>query len=83
METPYYRIRVDELNNGNKMYTPERAVLEVTRGWFRRERIYWEPLTLRNCETEEAAMEYIRIAKKLDEQRQARQVTSTTFKIIE
>ncbi len=82
MSNTYYRIRVNELNNGDKMYVPERSVLEVNRGWFQRQRIYWEPLTYKDCETEEDAMAYIQAAKDSDERKHARQVKSTTFKEI-
>ena len=37
----YYRIQIDELQNGEKRYIPQKAELRISRSWIQRQEIRW------------------------------------------
>lgn len=78
-----YRIRIDELNNGQKHYTPEKAYLETTRGWIQHQRIRWEVLTGASYFTEDAALDVIQTDKNNELRKRGNTVKSTTYKTID
>jgi hypothetical protein len=75
----YYRLRIEELGNGDKQYYIEKAVLIITRGWIQQQRIEWKdyagPFTL-----EETAMTALTNIKAEDAKREGKQVVKTTYK---
>jgi len=75
----YYRLRIEELGNGDKRYYIEKAVLVITRGWIQQQRIEWKdyagPFTL-----EETAMTALANIKEEDAAREAKRVVKTTYK---
>jgi hypothetical protein len=75
-----YRLRIDELNNGTKKYYIQKMYLRITKGWIQRQEIVWEDYHLRPYVTEELALEAIKLLKEDDEEREGKQVKSTTYK---
>jgi hypothetical protein len=80
-----YRLRIDELHNGTKKYYVQKMYLRIIKGWdpigwTQRQEIVWEDFQLRPYSTEEAAMEVIKLLKEDDEEREGKQVKSTTYK---
>lgn len=75
-----YRLRIDELNNGTKKYYIQKMYLRITKGWIKRQEIVWEDFHRNPYSTEEAAMETIKLLKEDDEEREGKQVKSTTYK---
>ncbi len=75
----YYRLRIEELGNGDTQYYIEKAVLVITRGWIQQQRIEWKdyagPFTL-----EETAMTALANIKEEDAAREAKRVVKTTYK---
>ena len=37
----YYRIQIDELQNGEKRYIPQKGELRISRSWIQRQEIKW------------------------------------------
>ena len=74
-----YRLRIEELGNGNKKYYIQLAVLVTTRGWIQRQRIVWKDYTgAFSCE--ETAMTALANIKAEDAKRVGQQVVKTTYK---
>jgi hypothetical protein len=75
----YYRLRIEELGNGDKQYYVEKAILVITRGWIQQQRIEWKDyagaFTL-----EETAMTALANIKEEDAKREGKQVVKTTYK---
>ena len=78
-----YRIKIEELNNGETRYTPEKAYLETTRGWIQRQRIRWEKITGVTYLDEEGALKAIEIDKNIELRKLGNKVKSTTYKPID
>jgi hypothetical protein len=78
-----YRIKIEELNNGETRYTPEKAYLEITRGWIQHQRIRWEPLNGASYFTEAKAMDAIQTDKNIELRKLGNKVKSTTYKPID
>jgi hypothetical protein len=74
-----YRLRIEELGNGNKKYYIEKAVLITTRSWIQQQRIEWKEYTgAFSCE--ETAMTALANIKSEDAKRVGSQVVKTTYK---
>jgi hypothetical protein len=77
----YYRLRIEELGNGDKQYYIEKAMLVITKGWIQRQHIEWKDyagaFTL-----EETAMTALANIKAEDAKREGKQVVKTTYKDI-
>jgi len=78
-----YRIRIDELNNGEKRYVAQVMKMEINGGWIKRPRIVWENINNILYLTEEGALSAIEIDKDLESQKIKNSVKSTTFKMVE
>jgi hypothetical protein len=75
----YYRLRIEELSNGDKKYYIEKAVLITTRGWIQQQRIEWKEYT-GAFSSEETAMTALANIKAEDVAREAKRVVKTTYK---
>ena len=74
-----YRLRIEELGNGNKKYYIQKAVLVTTRGWIQRQRIVWKDYTgAFSCE--ETVMAALANIKAMDAEMEGKQVVKTTYK---
>ena len=78
-----YRIKIEELKNGEKKYMPQKGYLHVSSGWIKRQEIRWENMFHGFFSTEELALEKIELAKKHEEEIKGKEVKSTTYKIVE
>ena len=74
-----YRLRIEELSNGDHRYYIEKAVLVITKGWIQRQHIEWKdyagPFSL-----ETTAMTALANIKAEDAKRVSQQVVKTTYK---
>ena len=88
-----YRVKIEELNDGTKMYTPQVAKLIIKKGWIQRQRIEWYNIissgyygyqsssSLKEYHnTEEKALQEIEGYKRQVEKDYDKQVKSTTYK---
>ena len=91
----YYRIKIVELNDGTKMYIPQVSKLITKKGWIQRQRLEWYNIISSNYSgygssstlkeshnTEEKALQEIEGYKRQVEKDYAKQIKSTTYKII-
>ncbi len=39
-----YRIKIEERNNGEKRYIPQKGYLHISGGWIKRQEIRWDNL---------------------------------------
>ncbi len=76
-----YRLKIEELRNGDKRYYIEKAVLIITRGLFQimKQRIEWQQYT-GAFTLEETAMTALARIKEEDVRREAKRVVKTTYK---
>jgi len=92
----FYRIKIEEKNNGEKGYTPQTCKVEVFGGWIKRQSIVWYNIihTHGNTfglsqkvgtsyKTEESALKVIEDYKNKDVIEEANKVKSTTYKMID
>jgi len=77
-----YRIKIDELKNGEYCYTPQVGHLHVYGGWSKRQEIRWNNIN-DSYSNESDAMMVIESYKHTQEIKEGREVKSSTFKIIE
>lgn len=99
MSNMKYRIKIDELNNGEKWYIPQICKLEITRSWFQqRQRLVWynlinnvgdmyilslDDVQIAKHTTEERAMNVINDHRNYQNKKQGETVKSSTYKNIE
>ena len=92
----YYRIKIEERYNGEKLYVPQYCKLEIIRRVFQQQqRLVWYNIipsetgftiseTLQvGYGTEESAMEVIEGYKNKDKIEAGKKIKSTTFKMID
>jgi hypothetical protein len=80
---PYYRIRIDELNNGKTRYVPQEGSLITHRGWLsKRSKIHWQDIH-KGFDTEEDALEVINYAREYRDKKEGKQIKKSTYKIID
>jgi hypothetical protein len=60
---PYYRIRIDELKNGETRYVPQEGFLVEYNGWIKRTDIRWDDMHKDGFDLEEDALEMINYEK--------------------
>ena len=77
-----YRIKIDELKNGENRYTPQVGTLHIYGGWSKRQEIRWTNIQ-DSYFNESDAMMVIESYKQTQEIKKGREVVSSTFKIIE
>jgi len=92
----YYRIKIQEKNNGQKTYTPQVGKLKISGLWIKKQKIVWytvvhahgntfglsETITV-GYATEESALKVIEDYKNKDVIEEANKVKSTTYKMID
>ena len=78
-----YRIKIEELKNGETKYIPQKAVLRISGGWIKRPEIRWVDMFAGSFSSEELALEKIELDKKWEELQKGKEVKSTTFKRID
>jgi hypothetical protein len=78
----YYRIQIDELQNGEKRYVPQKGDLHVYGGWVKRQEIRWKNIGDRYLD-ESHAMIIIEGHKKAEEIKRETEVVSSTYKMID
>jgi hypothetical protein len=74
-----YRLKIEELGNGDKRYYIEKAVLIITKGLFQKQRIEWQKIA-GVFTFEETAMSALARIKEEDAKLEATQVVKTTYK---
>ena len=92
----YYRIKIQEKNNGEKGYIPQIGKLKISGLWIKRQEIVWYTIvhahgvtfglsetTTVAYKTEEAALKVIEDYKNKDVIEENNKVKSTTYKMID
>jgi len=92
----YYRIKIEERNNGVKGYIPQTCKLEIFGGFIKRQSIVWYNIihdhgntfglsktVCATYKTEKSALEVIENYKNKDLIEEGNKVKSTTYKIID
>jgi len=92
----YYRIKIEEKNNGVKGYIPQTCKLEIIGGLIKRQSIVWYNIihdhgntfrlsktTSAAYKTEESALKVIEDYKNKDIIEEGNKVKSTTYKMID
>jgi hypothetical protein len=77
-----YRIKIDELKNGESRYTPQVGKLHIYGGWSKRQEIRWTNIQDTYL-YESDAMMVIESHKNTEEIKRGKEVLSSTYKIIE
>jgi hypothetical protein len=80
---PYYRIRIDELENGDTRYVPQEGFLVEYGGWIKRQDIRWDDMHKDGFALEEDALEMINHVRGYRNKQEGKTVKSSTYKIIE
>jgi hypothetical protein len=80
---PYYRIEINELNNGEKNYRVQCGYLYTSGGWIKKQEIRWDYMFESSFDTEREALELIEGLKKWDATQEGKKVKSTTYKVID
>lgn len=78
-----YRIKIEELKDGETKYIPQKGYLYTSGGWIKKSEIRWENMYCGSFSTEKLALERIELDKKWEEQKKGKEVKSTIYKIIE
>jgi hypothetical protein len=80
---PYYRIRIDELKNGETRYVPQEGFLVEYNGWIKRTDIRWDDMHKDGFDLEEDALEMINHVRGYRSKKEGEQVKSSKYKMIE
>ena len=78
-----YRIKIDELNNGEKTYRPQVGNLKVWGKWIQRQEIVWEDIVKESFVQESYAINVIDEHRKIQDRKHGSKIKSTTFRIID
>jgi hypothetical protein len=78
----YYRIQIDELQNGEKRYIPQKGDLHLYGGWIKRQEIRWRNIGDGRYFSETEAMRIIESNKEYEELKKGLEIKSSTYKII-
>lgn len=83
----YYRIQIDELQNGEKRYIPQKGELRISRSWIQRQEIKWYNIGDGRLDgryfSETEAMRIIENNKEYEELKKGLEIKSSTYKIID
>ena len=79
----YYRIQIDELQNGEKRYVPQKGELRVYGGWIKKQEIRWYNIGDARHFSETEAMKIIENNKEYEELKKGLEIKSSTYKIID
>lgn len=90
-----YRIKIEELYNGETWYTPQICKLEITKGWIQKQKLIWYNLINNHGDnyilstthearhiTEERALRVITDHKNYVDKEQGERIKSVTYKTI-
>ena len=94
--TNMYRIKIEERNNGKKLYIPQAGKLKISGLWIKKQKIVWytivhahgntfglsETITV-GYATEDSALKVIDDYKNKDGIEESNKVKSTTYKTID
>jgi hypothetical protein len=80
---PYYRIRIDELKNGETRYVPQEGFLVEYNGWIKRQDIRWDDMHKEGFDLEEDALEMINHVRGYRTKKEGKQIKKSTYKIID
>ena len=91
-----YRIKIEEKNNGEKGFTPQKLELWISGGWVKRQEMRWYNIIHAHSntfglsqtvgasyKTEESALKVIEDYKNKDIIEEGNKVKSTTYKMID
>ena len=91
----YYRIKIQEKNNGQKTYTPQVGKLKISGLWIKKQEIVWYTIVHAHgvtfglsetstvaYKTEETALKVIEDYKNKDGIEEANKVKSITYKTV-
>jgi hypothetical protein len=79
----YYRIQIDELQNGEKRYIPQKGELHISSSWIQRQEIRWRSIGDARYISETEAMRIIEYKKEYEELKKGLEIKSITYKIID
>ena len=80
----YYRIRIDELYNGEIRYMPQAGSLITHRGWLStRSEVQWNDMVLEGFAAESEALAVIELIRSARAEKKAKQIMSSTYKNID
>ena len=79
----YYRIQIEELQNGEKRYIPQKGELHISRSWVERQEIRWRSIGDARYISETEAMRIIENNKEYEELKKGLEIKSTTYKMID
>ena len=79
----YYRIQIEELQNGEKRYIPIKGELHISRSWIQRQEIRWRSIGDARYISETEAMRIIENNKEYEELKKGLEIKSTTYKMID
>ena len=80
----YYRIKIEELKNGETRYVPQKGYLFTTRSFLQsRSNIRWENMYCGPFSSESLALEKIEFDKIYEERKNGQEIITTKFKIID
>jgi hypothetical protein len=79
----YYRIQIEELQNGEKRYIPQKGELHISRSWIQRQEIRWRSIGDARYISETEAMRIIENNKEYEELKKGLEIKSTTYKMID
>jgi hypothetical protein len=91
----YYRIQINELQNGEKRYIPQKAELRISRSWIQRQEIKWYNIiqeggryalsktTTESYDKEEDALSIINTYRGIGIYEEGKKLKSTTYKMID
>jgi hypothetical protein len=80
---PYYRIRIDELQNGEIRYVPQEGFLVEYGGWIKRTNIRWDDLNKHGYDTESSALNMINHIRGYRDKKEGENIKSSKFKNID
>jgi hypothetical protein len=80
---PYYRIRIDELKNGETRYVPQEGFLVEYGGWVKRTDIRWDDMHKDGFQFESDALEMINHVRGYREKKEGMQIKSSKYKNID
>jgi len=80
---PYYRIKINELNNGKTRYVPQEGFLVESGGWIKRQDISWQDIHKDGFDNEAEALEVINYVRGYRDTKEGNQVKSSKYKNID
>lgn len=80
----FYRIKIDELKDGEIKYIPQKGYLITRRSFLQsKSEIRWENMFCGSFSSESLALEKIELDKKWEEQKKGKQILKTIYKMID